>query len=157
VLGGGKLAMALGGSGQGSPLVAVWSTAYLGPGPWGSLVPELPSHPAQLYEGIGTLVLVLLLILGGVGEHSRAKQGRLLLLAIGAWAMVRAAVSITWRDPAVLGPLPAGGVIAAGIVVGAAITIAALPHWTRWRARVRAARAGEDGPSWPDPETRPQF
>jgi hypothetical protein len=81
----------------------------------------------------------------------------LLLLAIGAWAMVRAAVSITWRDPAVLGPLPAGGVIAAGIVIGAAITIAALPHWTRWRARVRAARAGEDGPSWPDPETRPQF
>jgi prolipoprotein diacylglyceryltransferase len=156
-LGGGKLAMALGGSGQGSPLVAIWSTAYLGPGPWGSLVPELPSHPAQLYEGIATLVLVLLLVLGGVGDRSRTKQGRLLLLAIGAWAMVRAAVSITWRDPAVLGPFPAGGLIAAGIVVGAAIAIAALPHWSRWRARVHATRAGEDEPSWPDPETRPQF
>ncbi len=156
-LGGGKLAMALGGSGQGSPLDAVWSTAYLGPGPWASLVPELPSHPAQLYEGSATLVLVLLLILGGVGDRSRATQGRLLLLAIGAWAMVRAAVSITWRDPAVLGPFPVAGLIAAGIVVGAAITIAALPHWSRWRARVRATRAGDDSPSWPDPETRPQF
>lgn len=156
-LGGGKLAMALGGSGQGSPLDAIWSTAYLGTGPWGSLVPELPSHPAQLYEGIASLVLVLLLVLGGVGDRSRAKQGRLLLLVIGAWAMVRVAVSITWRDPAVLGPLPVGGLLAAGIVVGAAVTIAAWPHWSRWRARVRAARAEAEGPSWPDPETRPQF
>jgi prolipoprotein diacylglyceryltransferase len=156
-LGGGKLAMALGGSGQGTPLDAIWSTAYLGPGPWGSLVPELPSHPAQLYEGIATLMLVLVMVLGGVGDHSRAKQGRLLLLAIGAWAMVRAAVSVTWRDPAVLGPLPVGGVIAVGIVIGAAITIAGLPYWSRWRERVRAAHAGEDGPSWPDPKTRPQF
>ena len=99
----------------------------------------------------------MLLVLGGVGDQSRAKQGRLLLIAIGAWAMVRAAVSVTWRDPAVLGPFPVGGLIAAGIVVGAAITIAALPHWSRWRTRVRAAHAGDDGPSWPDPETRPQF
>ena len=156
-LGGGKLAMALGGSGQGSPLDAIWSTAYLGPGPWGSLVPELPSHPAQLYEGIATLVLVMLLVLGGVGDQSRPKQGRLLLISIGGWAMVRAAVSVTWRDPAVLGPFPVGGLIAVGIVVGAAITIAALPHWSRWRTRVREAHAGDDGPSWPDPETRPQF
>ena len=157
-LGGGKLAMALGGSGQGSPLDAIWSTAYLGPGPWGSLVPELPSHPAQLYEGIATLVLVMLLVLGGVGDESRAKQGRLLLIAVGAWAMVRAAVSVTWRDPAVLGPFPVGGLIAAGIVVGAAIThrgAAALVALAR--AGPRRAHAGDDGPSWPDPETRPQF
>ena len=38
-LGAGKLAMVLGGSGQGSPLDAAWATAYLGPGPWGSLAP----------------------------------------------------------------------------------------------------------------------
>ncbi len=99
----------------------------------------------------------MLLVLGGVGDQSRPKQGRLLLISIGGWAMVRAAVSVTWRDPAVLGPFPVGGLIAVGIVVGSAITIAALPHWSRWRTRVREAHAGDDGPSWPDPETRPQF
>ena len=46
-LGEGKLAMMLGGSGQGLPSDAPWATAYLGPGPWGSLAPEVPSHPSQ--------------------------------------------------------------------------------------------------------------
>ncbi len=156
-LGGGKLAMALGGSGQGSPLDALWATAYLGPGPWGSLAPELASHPAQLYEGLATLVLALLLLVGGMGDGSRANDGRRLLIVVGAWAAVRAVVSITWRDPAVLGPLPMGGVLAAGILAGAA---ALLVTATRWSQRSRHAGAGpgaEDEPSWPDPETRPQF
>jgi prolipoprotein diacylglyceryltransferase len=155
-LGGGKLAMALGGSGQGSLLDAAWATAYLGPGPWGSLAPALPSHPAQLYEGIASLLLALILIVGGVGDWSHAKDGRLLLIVVGAWAAIRAMVSITWRDPAVLGPLPVGGVIAAGIVVGAAVILVTVPRWQR-RTRAGAARDGDDGPSWPDPETRPQF
>jgi prolipoprotein diacylglyceryltransferase len=156
-LGGGKLAMALGGSGQGSPLEALWSTAYLGPGPWGSLAPELPSHPAQLYEGIGTLALALMLLLGGIGAGTGARDGRLLLICVGAWAAVRAAASVTWRDPALLGPVPAGGVLAAGIVVGAAVSLLALALWSRRDLRGRLKQPEADEPSWPDPETRPEF
>ena len=156
-LGGGKLAMALGGGGQGSPLDAIWATAYLGPGPWGSLAPELASHPAQLYEAIASLVLTVMLVLGGVGNGSRATDGRLLLIAVGAWAAVRAMVSITWRDPAALGPLPVGGVLAVGIVVGAAVTLVTVARWSQRRTGSRAAPGGDDEPSWPDPETRPQF
>ena len=157
-IGGGKLATALGGSGQGSPLEAAWSTAYLGPGPWGSLAPALPSHPAQLYEGFATLVLALVFVTGGIGFGSHARDGRPLLVALGGWAAIRAAVSVTWRDPAVLGPLPVGGVLALGIVVGTALTLIGATLWSRRRMRVRAAGVdGEDGPSWPDPETRAQF
>lgn len=157
-IGGGKLAMALGGSGQGLPLEADWSTAYLGTGPWGSLAPALPSHPAQLYEGFATLILALILLVGGLGFGSRSRSGRLLLIAVGGWAAIRAAVSVTWRDPVVLGPFPVGGVIAVGIVVGAAITLVGATLWSsRWMRARRAGVDGEDGPSWPDPETRPQF
>jgi prolipoprotein diacylglyceryltransferase len=156
-LGGGKLAMALGGSGQGSPLDAFWATAYLGPGPWGSLAPELASHPAQIYEGMASLVLAGMLVLGGVGNGWSAKDGRLLLIVVGAWAAVRAVVSITWRDPAALGPFPVGGLLAAGIVVGAAVALVTVTQWSQRRTGSRAARGDDDEPSWPDPETRPQF
>lgn len=157
-IGGGKLAMALGGSGQGSPLEAAWSTAYLGPGPWGSLAPALPSHPSQLYEGLATLVLALVLVVGGIGLGSRARDGRPLLVALGGWAAIRAAVSVTWRDPSALGSLPVGGVLALGIVVGMALLLVGATLWSRRQMRIRAAKVeGDDGPSWPDPETRAQF
>jgi prolipoprotein diacylglyceryltransferase len=155
-IGGGKLAMAVGGSGQGSLLDAAWSTAYLGPGPWGSLAPAIPSHPAQLYEGFGTLILALLVVIGGIGFGTRSRDGRLLLLVLVGWAAIRAAVSVTWRDPAVLGPLPVGGVLAVGIVVGAVVALVAATYWSGGRMR-RSASEGETGPSWPDPETRAQF
>ena len=47
------------GSGQGQPSDLSWATAYPGAGPWGSLAPALPSHPAQVYEGIATLVILV--------------------------------------------------------------------------------------------------
>jgi phosphatidylglycerol---prolipoprotein diacylglyceryl transferase len=50
VLGAGKMVGVLGASGQGAPSDAPWATAYLGPGPWGSLAADVPSHPAQVYE-----------------------------------------------------------------------------------------------------------
>ena len=160
-LGAGKLAMAVGGSGQGSPLEAEWATAYLGAGPWGSLAPALPSHPAQLYEGAATLFLAMVLTVGGVGRVSpgrAARDGGALLIALGSWAAVRSVVSVTWRDPVALGPLPVGGVIAVGIVVGSAVALVGLRLWSRQRVRAGAARSGrDDEPSWPDPETRAQF
>jgi prolipoprotein diacylglyceryltransferase len=155
VLGGGKLAMALGGSGQGSPLATAWATAYLGPGPWGSLVPELPSHPAQLYEGMATLLLAFLVAILGPGAAGR--EGRVLLVAVGAWAAVRAGISVTWRDPAILGPLPAAGLLAAGIAVGSIVVLVGLGLWSQRGGSRTARTAGDEEPSWPDPETRPQF
>ena len=54
VLGLGKAAQALGGSGQGTAADLAWATAYLPPGPWGSPGAEIPAHPAQLYEAATT-------------------------------------------------------------------------------------------------------
>jgi prolipoprotein diacylglyceryltransferase len=156
-IGAGKLAMALGGSGQGLPVEAAWATAYLGPGPWGSLAPQLPSHPSQLHEGVATLLLAVVFAIGGIGSSSAGRDGRLLLIVLGAWAAIRALVSITWRDPAVAGPLPVGGVLAVSIVVGAGIALAAAPWWSRRRLRAEAKRAAAEVPSWPDPETRVEF
>ena len=48
----GKLIGLLGASGQGMPSDVAWATAYVGPGPWGSLAADVPSHPAQAYEAI---------------------------------------------------------------------------------------------------------
>jgi len=60
----GKLVGLLGATGQGLPSDMPLATAYVGPGPWGSLGPEIPSYPSQLYEAIlvaasiGVLVLL---------------------------------------------------------------------------------------------------
>ena len=54
---GGKLSMVLGGSGQGRVFDGEWATAFLGPGPWVSLAPAIPSHPAQVYEALGTALV----------------------------------------------------------------------------------------------------
>jgi phosphatidylglycerol---prolipoprotein diacylglyceryl transferase len=156
-LGAGKLTMVLTGSGQGLPSDADWATAYLGPGPWGSLVPALPSVPAQALEGIATLVilavLAVALILGAFGR----RDGRLFFAAIGLWAVARAMVSTTWRDPVVAGGLNAGGLIAVGIAVGCAIALIVLT--LRSRGTLGDARSAETRTelAWPDPETRPRF
>ena len=118
-LGAGKLTMVLGGAGQGRPTDSAWATAYLGPGPWSSLAPALPSHPSQAYEGIATLAL-LLAVVAVLAAGRRAPfrpDGRLLLIGLGAWAIVRLAASLTWRDPPIVGPLNAGSLIAAGLGV----------------------------------------
>ena len=167
LIGSGKLAMALGGSGQGLSSDATWATAYLGPGPWGSLAPDLPSHPAQLYEGLGTLALVVVLGIGamlvGMGGARRTAvarhrpDGRLLLAGLAGWGAIRALVSLTWRDPIGPGPLPIGGWLA---VVFALLCLAALAVVTarRQRAAAHDRDAGEPTePSWPDPATRSPF
>ncbi len=130
-LGTGKLAMALGGRGQGVPSDSSWATAYLGPGPWGSLAPGVPSVPSQAFEGLATLV-VLLVVLGlrTVPRLGRP-DGRAFLVSIGLWAFARMIVVATWRDPIVAGPLRTEQLIDAGIVVGCLAGIAFL----EWRER----------------------
>ena len=164
-LGAGKLTMVLAGSGQGVPSRADWATAYLGPGPWGSLAPALPSVPAQAVEGIATLAILSVLTLTLMAGAFRSRDGRLFYTGIGLWAIARAVVSTTWRDPTVAGGLDGGGLIAVGIAIACAVAVA----WLTIRRRRapdadQADRAGPPDPAdpraelaWPDPKTRARF
>ncbi|HET9455706.1 MAG TPA: prolipoprotein diacylglyceryl transferase family protein [Candidatus Limnocylindrales bacterium] len=113
----GKLAMVFGGRGQGQPFDGDLATAFLGPGPWGSLSPATPSHPSQVYEGLGSL-LVLVAMLGVLAvPAARRPDGRSFLIALALWAAVRAIVASTWRDPVVAGPFRTEQVLDLAIVV----------------------------------------
>jgi prolipoprotein diacylglyceryltransferase len=142
----GKLAMALGGAGQGLPSDVPWATAYAGPGPWASLAPLIASHPAQLYEAgvalVAFIVLSAVVVAGGFGQ----RDGRLFLVVVAVWALGRAVVAFAWRDAEVLGPLRADQLISLAVVAAIAGRLA-------WQAR----RGRSHEPSWPDPETRPEF
>ena len=162
----GKAAMILGGSGQGQLTDVSWATAYLGPGPWGSLAPQLPAHPSQAYEALATAV-VALVVAGAITLGAFAgRNGGALFLAVGLWAGARAAVAATWRDPAVLGPLGAAQVIAITIAVVSVLLMTAVGGVSMARAR-RRARTGEGGPvatdaeddgiQWPEPDSRPRI
>jgi phosphatidylglycerol:prolipoprotein diacylglycerol transferase len=154
-LGAGKLTMLLSGTGQGRPSDATWATAYLGPGPWGSLVPALPSQPSQALEGIATLAILGLLTLTVLLGGFRRRDGGLFFAGIGLWAVARALVSTTWRDPVVAGGLNAGGLIAVAIAFGSALALLVIA--------VRRRRSSENATdqrvelAWPDPGTRPRF
>jgi prolipoprotein diacylglyceryltransferase len=153
-IGAGKLAMVLGGGGQGRFFDGDWATAYLGAGPWVSLAPAVPSHPAQMYEALGTTLAALIVLAASSLGAFRGRDGSRLLVGIALWAVARAVVSTTWRDPVVAGPVPAGGVIALVVAVCAAAGAIVIGAWLPRRTRADAAAAH---PSWPDPETRPRF
>jgi len=150
----GKLTMALGGSGQGRPFDGAWATAYTGTGPWVDLAPSIPSHPAQIYEGVATLIVVVLLVVATLLGAFRGRDGSRLLLGIAGWVIGRTIVSTTWRDPSFVGTLPAGGVLA--IVIAVAAVAAAIGVSVLLPRRMRAQEIAS-APVWPDPETRPRF
>ena len=159
VLGLGKLTMILGGAGQGTPSDAAWATAFLGPGPWGSLAPALPSQPSQAFEAFATLVVLIatMLVLAFGGFERR--DGRVLFGALAAWAFARAAVATTWRDVAVVGDLNMGSLIAIGVGIGCLLALVAIPVRARRHPADAAPASGPDERdlSWPDPSTRPPF
>jgi prolipoprotein diacylglyceryltransferase len=158
----GKLTMVLGGDGQGVPWDGVWATAYLGPGPWLSLAPDVPSHPSQVYEALATLgVIAIMAIVLAAGLFPRRGAGAY-LFGIALWAVARMAVAFTWRDPAVLGPLSADQVLAIVIATGALALLAVVTM------RDESPVSGPAGPSsprfspdpeldWPDPAARPRI
>jgi prolipoprotein diacylglyceryltransferase len=154
VLGAGKLAMVLGGVGQGQPSGLPWATAYLGAGPWGSLGPDVPSHPSQAYEGIVTLAILVILSLGLAVGAFEGRDGRLFFGAVAGWAVGRAAVSLTWRDDVAVGGLSIGGLIA---VVVAAGFVGALAIRRRGRSGSIEREPSTREVGWADPETRPRF
>jgi prolipoprotein diacylglyceryltransferase len=58
----GKLALVLGGGGQGTPFDGSWALALAGPGPWLSAAADVPAHPSQVYEGLWALAGVVLIV-----------------------------------------------------------------------------------------------
>jgi phosphatidylglycerol:prolipoprotein diacylglycerol transferase len=134
----GKAAQALGGSGQGAASDGL-ATAYLPPGPWGSPGAEIPAHPSQLYEAATTLAVLFAVILLARFTPLRRADGRLFAVGICLWALGRAAVASTWRDPTVIAGLNAGQLIALA-VAAAAIGTAVVA------SQGREGSAGEPGP-----------
>ena len=118
LLAAGKLAAVLAGEGQGLPSDVPWATAFDGPGPWGSLAPGIPSHPAQVYEAITTTVVLVVLGLAiRLGAFAR-RNGAALLVGVLLWAVGRGIVAVTWRDADVFGPFKAEHLVLAVVVGG---------------------------------------
>jgi len=130
----GKAAQVLGGSGQGAPSDLPWATAYLGPGPWGSLDPATPAHPSQLYEAGATLLVLAVVLLLGRFTALRRGDGRLFAVGIALWAITRAAVAATWRDPATWGPFGVEQLLCLGL---AALSLGAVAAATALGVRGR--------------------
>lgn len=122
VLAAGKLASVLAGEGQGLPSDLAWATTYAGPGPWGSLAPEVASHPSQVYEAIATTVVLVLVALGLRRDAFGRRDGAALLAGLALWGIARGVVVFTWRDAAVAGPFRAEhlvlALVAGGCIVG---------------------------------------
>ena len=141
----GKLAMVLGGSGQGQPTSGGLATAYVGPGPWGSLGPDLPSIPSQALEGIASFAVLLGLLVALTVPAMRRPDGRAFFAALAAWSVVRLVIASTWRDPVLIGPLRAEQAIDVAVIVAALLL--ALVVWIRSRRapdRVDARPASVD-------------
>ena len=141
-------------AGQGVPSELTWATAYLGPGPWSTLAPEIPSHPSQVYEAIvalGALALIAIAFSFGV---FREPTGRAVLVGIAIWAFGRAIVGMVWRDADVLGPFGVEQVLtlAVGTIFLALILVPPVPADRTFRQSTHQAV-----PDWPDPSTRPPF
>ncbi len=128
----GKLVGVLGGSGQGLPSDGQWATAYTGPGPWGSLAADVPSHPSQVYEVILVTLAVVGLSLASRIEVIGRRDGGALFAALGLWALGRFVVAFTWRDPALIGPLRMDQLLTLGVLL-----VAVLGLFQRSRAPLR--------------------
>ena len=149
----GKLAMVLSAAGQGIPSDVPWATAYLGSGPWSTLGPAIPSHPAQVYEAIVALgVLAVVATTVSVGGF-REPTGRAFFIGIAAWAFGRVGVGMLWRDAGVVGPLGVEQLLTLALGV-TFLALAFVPA----RAGAVLRQAGPHGsPDWPDPSSRPPF
>jgi phosphatidylglycerol:prolipoprotein diacylglycerol transferase len=139
-LAGGKFATVLGGTGQGQPTTGEPATAYVGAGPWGSLGPAIPAIPSQALEALGTGFVLGILLLLSLSGGMRRRDGRRFLVALALWALVRAVVAGTWRDPLVVGPLRMEQLLDLVVGVGSLLLVALLV------ARDRRGTAEDDLP-----------
>lgn len=139
VLAAGKLVGILGANGQGSAADLPWATAYAGSGPWDSLAPDVPSHPAEVYEAILGFAAVLGLWAASRVEVIARRDGGALFAAVGLWAVARFIVAFTWRDPATIGPLRVEQIL---LLLVLALSVAGL--FERRRAPLLTADEVED-------------
>ena len=139
VLGFGKLATVLGGSGQGLPFDGPWAVAFTGQGPWVSASPELPSHPSQVYEGL--LLLVGLPLLAIVGRRGPPGTGRMFAFTLCWFLVGRLLVGFTWRDLPVLGPLNVEQALAGAVLLGLALAVLRGGKGVSWSRAERARSA----------------
>lgn len=146
----GKLAMVLGGTGQGLPTSGDPATAYLGAGPWASLGPSIPSIPSQALEAFATAIVLIVVVLASLLPPLRRADGRLFLLALAGWALGRAIVSSTWRDPTVVGSLRAEQLIDVAVALGSLVLAVVLV------AVHRDGGAAADEPPGPQEAGRPE-
>ena len=121
VLAAGKLIGVLGATGQGAPSDLPWATAYTGPGPWGSLAPQIASHPSQVYEAILVGLAIAGLAAAGRIEVIARRDGAAIFAAIGLWAIARFLVAFTWRDPSAFGPLRMEHLLDIGLIAVAGL------------------------------------
>ena len=139
-LGLGKIAQFLGGSGQGLPFDGWWAVAFMGPGPWNSAAPEMPSHPSQLHEAAWLLLGAVILLRPTGQAPDDPHEGRPLLgFALGWFLVGRVVVGFTWRDEQIAGALNMEQILAllalAGLL-GLALVLR-VRDWYR-RRRLRA-------------------
>jgi hypothetical protein len=164
VLGLGKLAMVLGGAGQGTYSDAWWATSYTGRGPWESLNPTYPSLPSQALEGLlvlAALAVVLVLppllrlrlrrwrrfVRPGIAPRHRWQLltgSRRFLTMIGIWAAMRFVAASTWRDAHVAGSLNAEQLLLLAVIACALVGPTAISALA-WLIRHLAAAAASGG------------
>ncbi len=114
LIAGAKFSQFLGGGGQGLPWSAQQAVAFLGPGPWQSIAPAMPSVPSQLLEGVWVAFGVLVLAF----VARRARFGTVFLWALVWWLGGRIVIAFTWRDQALIGPLAVEQALAIGVLRG---------------------------------------
>ncbi len=141
----GKLAMVLGGAGQGAPFGGDWALAFGGDWAWTSTAPGIPAHPSQVYEGLWALAGILFLLAVARLARDRVRGGTWLLIALAWWLAGRFVVAFTWRDEPVVGPF--GGeqlaTLVALVIVVFAIPITILARYS----------GSSDGPDAADADT----
>lgn len=127
----GKLIGVLGGSGQGLPSDGQWATAYTGPGPWGSLAADVPSHPSQVYEAILIGLVVVVMATATRSRLFSRNNGSVLFLALAGWATARFIAASTWRDAVTVGPLRVEQALLVGVLVIALAGLIVVARSTR--------------------------
>jgi prolipoprotein diacylglyceryltransferase len=172
---GAKFAQFLGGGGQGLAWDGSWAVAFLGAGPWKSVMPGVPAHPAQLYEAFWVLAGILPLswidsfeaaqrlplgfrqqgswlhLRQGRGEDvapGRLRFGLPYLFALGWWLVGRFAIGFTWRDDIIVGPLRAEQAMALAGLVAVGLLVAAA---TRMPPESPAPEGQPEAVAWPAP------
>jgi phosphatidylglycerol:prolipoprotein diacylglycerol transferase len=128
LVGGGKLAMVLGGAGQGLPTDGPLGLSFRGDGPWWSADPALPAYPVQVAEGLWALLgIPFVLIIRRVdARNGTAGRGLALALALGWWLAGRALIAAWWRDEPWLGSLGGEGLAAVVLAFAAGATLTLL-------------------------------